>query len=166
MFRFLLSAGLLASSVVFAQAASKCPAGQIYRVSKKICVDKSTAIRDGVLSAREKARRPFASKANENAMSKAVSRTQETVHSRPKATTEMARLADDTGAPSWASGQDRGETTRAITAPSSVGPILMPAVKTTSVETSPFGALSNPWTSSVRNAFHPSRFSLQPTVGN
>lgn len=166
MFRLLLSAGLLASSVAFAQAAPKCPAGQIYRVSKKVCVDKSTAIKDGVLSAREKAKMPVAFKANENPMGKTVSRMQDIVKSKPKATTEMARLADDVGATSWASGQERGETTRATASPSTVGPIPMSAVKTTSVETSPFGALSNPWTSSVRNVSPPSRFSLQPEVGN
>jgi hypothetical protein len=61
MIKYFVSSGALISAMAAlmgaAQAAPKCALGQIYRVTQKVCVDKTTAIRDGVIKTRQKAAR-------------------------------------------------------------------------------------------------------------
>ncbi len=164
MFRFLLSAGLLASSIGMAHAAPKCPKGQIYRITKKVCVDKATAVRDGVFSFREKrATKRVASRTNQSARRIISSTSLTSANAKPRPATEVARL-DDASVSSWAATPDRPASANrpASTSPS---PANAPAlVQATSAAASPFGALSNPWTSSVRSALPHSLFSLQTTA--
>lgn len=166
MFKLLLSAGLLASSVGIAQAAPKCPSGQIYRITKKVCVDKATAIRDGVLNTREtRSTKRIESRANQGAQKTTTKTSLVSTNARSKSATEVARL-DDTSALNWASTQDRPETS-SRPATSSPAPVnVLPPATTTSDAASPFGALSNPWTSSLRGAPPHSVFSLQRTPEN
>ncbi len=167
MFRFLLSAGLLAASVGIAQAAPKCPAGEIYRITKKVCVDKATAIRDGVLSFREKAKKRSAPEKGVRSRNKlASSTTPVSVYPGAKSVTEVAVLVGDVSALSQASIQAREDNSSAPVSRSSASANLHPSKSSTNGATSPFGALSNPWTPSVMSAPPPSRFSLQLATGD
>ena len=159
MFRFLLSAGLLASSVGIAQAAPKCPAGEIYRITKKVCVDKATAIRDGVISFREKAKKRIAPEKGLLSKNKIASDTTPvSVYPGAKSATDVAGLADNVSALNRASIQARDENSSAPVSRSSASASLLPSWTSTNDATSPFGALSNPWTPSVMSVTPPSRF--------
>jgi hypothetical protein len=68
MIKILVSAGVLAASMGAAYSAPKCPAGSIYRVTKKICVDKSTAVRDGIIMRRDKITKVSATSPRTNAL--------------------------------------------------------------------------------------------------
>ncbi len=48
MFKILISTGVLAVSISAANAAPKCPPGEIYRITQKVCMDKADAIRVGI----------------------------------------------------------------------------------------------------------------------
>ena len=58
--RYFVSAGVVGALIGAAEAAPKCPPGQIYRVTKQVCVDKATAIQDGIIIARPKPTRAAA----------------------------------------------------------------------------------------------------------
>lgn len=166
MFRFLLSAGLLASSMGTAQAAPKCPPGEIYRITKKVCVDKATAIRDGVLRFREKAKNRTASNGVLSKNKIASNTTPDSTYPSARPATEISGLAEDVSALSWASIQALDGNPSAPASRSSASANLLPLETNTSDAASPFGALSNPWTSTVTSASPSSRFPLQFATGD
>ena len=53
MIRLIISASALAALVSVAEAAPRCAPGKIYRVTQKVCVDKSAAVRAGVYASRQ-----------------------------------------------------------------------------------------------------------------
>ena len=135
MMRFVLSAGVLAAMMGVAEAAPKCSPGKIYRVSKKVCVDKAAAIRDGVISARQtKLKSTAARKAARTAERKA----------RKSAQVETSQ-AGEAVAPQ-----------RTI--------ILPPVRNIIGSTTSPFGALFDPWSSDMVTVAAQTRFSLRMTT--
>lgn len=145
MMRFVVSAGILAAMVGAAEAAPKCSTGKIYRVSKKVCVDKADALRDGIISTRQKKQK--ASTATRSA----------------RLASPDAREAERERAPQAVSRESK-ETAPAPAAESaSTRTIILPPVQTVmGSASSPFGALVDQWTSGSVSALPESRFSLQP----
>lgn len=142
MMKILISAGVMAAMVGAAEAAPKCAPGKIYRVSKKVCVDKTAAIRSGLITPRQKA--SAARKSTRQAY----------MENRPEQhTTVKARHSDDTPAHSTAVATNPGRT------------IILPPVKNViGWAGSPFGALVDPWSSDGFSASPETRFSLRLTT--
>lgn len=125
MLRYVLSAGLLAAMVGSADAAPKCSPGKIYRVSKKVCVDKTAALRDGVVTPRQKA--AVTRKAAKRATLQRYQVSRAKVE-RPAAKAPEVEQPD--------AGERERHTPRII---------VPPARKVIGWAMSPFGALVDPW---------------------
>lgn len=134
MMRFVLSAGVLAAMMGVAEAAPKCSPGKIYRVSKKICVDKAAAVRAGIISARQTKLKSTAARKSARAAERKTARAE-----------TAASQADEAGAPQ-----------RTI--------ILPPVRNVIGSTTSPFGALFDPWSSDMVSVSAQTRFSLRMTT--
>jgi hypothetical protein len=126
MLRYVLSAGLLAAMVGSADAAPKCSPGKIYRVSKKVCVDKTAALRDGVISPRQKAA----------VTRKAAKRTALQKYQADRARVERPTASQAPEAEQQDAGERERHTPRII---------VPPARKVIGWAMSPFGALVDPW---------------------
>lgn len=137
MMRFVLSAGVLAAMMGVAEAAPKCSPGKIYRVSKKICVDKAAAVRDGVISARQ-------TKLKSTAARKSARAAERKARKAARAETAMSQ-ASEASAPQ-----------RTI--------ILPPVRNVIGSTTSPYGALFDPWSSDMVTVAAQTRFSLRMTT--
>lgn len=148
MLRFVLSAGILAAMIGAADAAPKCSPGKIYRVSMKVCVDKTAAARAGVISPRhKKIPAAVARKSARLAMleSRRAMRLQAArVTKIEKAEASAPRIAEQT-APA-----------RTI--------ILPPISNAIGSANAPFGALADPWSSDSFSALPETRFSLRTTT--
>lgn len=149
MLRFVLSAGMLAAMIGAADAAPKCSPGKIYRVSKKVCVDKTAAARAGVITPRhKKIKASVARKSARLAMleSRRATRAARVTKIEPveKAETPAAQVAEQT-APA-----------RTI--------ILPPISNAIGSANAPFGALADPWSSDSFSALPETRFSLRTTT--
>jgi hypothetical protein len=143
MFRILVSASVLAVTMSAANAAPKCPPGSIYRVTKKVCVDKSAAIRDGVIKRRDK-------------ITKDRATSQRITISEPEA---QERKSVAAMAYRGASPNDQRTATRQQ-------PAQTPMVKQVSATGSPFGILLDPWRSGDVSASLQTPFSLQLATQN
>lgn len=75
--------------------AKQCPSGQILRVSKGVCVNKASAIKDGVIASRD----PKRSRAAEAASRDDTARTVVAKSAAPEATGQTATLTDADAAP-------------------------------------------------------------------
>lgn len=137
MFRFVISASILAASLGAASAAPKCPPGEIYRVTKKVCVNKTDAVRDGIFKVRQKAAKV------RGELRHASLAPQTTPESKPA---PKARSDDP-------SSSGRNASTR-------VTGTVATARFVDSVN-SPFGSLLYPWRSDTINVSPETRFSLQ-----
>lgn len=138
MFRILISAGVLAVSMSAATAAPKCPSGSIYRVTKKVCVEKSAALRDGIIKRRDTIR-------------KARATSQRASIPRPEAQ-ERRNVA------SLANGDASANDQRTATHQQ---PVHTPMVKQISASRSPYGILLDPWRAGDVSASPQIPFSLQ-----
>lgn len=158
MLRIFLSAGVMAAMIGAAEAAPKCSPGKIYRVSKKVCVDKATAIRDGVIIARQKAAvtRKVARRAASEKPPAEQSQIETPARSiDPDTTSQIAKSStarSETTEPSLTSGGDSDRPTAVI---------VPPVKKITGWATSPFGALVDPWSSEGSRAAPETHFSLR-----
>jgi hypothetical protein len=143
MFRILVSASVLAITMSTANAAPKCPPGSIYRVTKKVCVDKSAAVRDGIIKRNDK-------------ITKAGDTSQRASVLTPEAQdrTAVAALAHRDASPN-----DQRTATRQT-------PIQPPMMKQISASGSPFGILLDPWRSGDVSASMHAPFSLQLATQN
>lgn len=143
MMKFVLSAGVLAAMIGAAEAAPKCSPGKIYRVSKKVCIDKTSAIRSGVIT-RQKA--SAARKAARVAL----------LHKRKSEKAAVAKAPDE-GTTTVAVSEEapRSDVTRTV--------IVPPVTRPTGSTSSPFGSLLNPWTSGNLSAYPEMQFSLRST---
>jgi len=151
MMRLVLSAGVIAAMVGAAEAAPKCSPGKIYRVSKKVCVDKIAAVRDGVMSARQTQLKAIASNRSRKLSALQVSR-----QAPLERFTAAAR--EDTSRNTSAETSQSVEKNRTI--------ILSPVRNVIGSPTSPFGALHDPWRSDSFSALQETRFSLRTTTEN
>lgn len=144
MIRFVLSAGVLAAMIGAAEAAPKCAPGKIYRVSQKVCVDKTSAIRSGVITPRQKA------SANRKAARIALlnkRNSQKAAVTRP--------VSEVTDPPAFVEDAPRAEATRTVIVP----PVTRPMGSTSS----PFGSLLNPWRTGSLSSYPEMQFSLRAT---
>ncbi|MFN3889678.1 MAG: hypothetical protein ACK4MV_04710 [Beijerinckiaceae bacterium] len=147
MLRILISAGMVAAMAGAAHAAPKCAPGKIYRVSKKVCVDKTDAIRSGVISPRQKA--SAARKSTRQALLEGQTPQNVTVKERQE--------GDAPASSQTASAPDAGK----------VRTIILPPVKNViGWAGSPFGALVDPWSSDGFSASPETRFSLRFTTAD
>lgn len=153
MLRFFLSAGILAAMVGAAAAAPKCPPGKIYRVTKKVCVDKAAAIRDGIISHRPKA------VATRNAARRAALKKRQAEDLQGA---KPARLID----PETTSSIAKPRTSSDGVSERSPAIIVPPVKKTIGGAAAPFGALVDPWSSDSSSALPETRFSLRFATGN
>lgn len=166
MFRFLLLAGVLATSIGSAHAAPRCPSGQIYRVTKKVCVDKAAAVRDGVINSRQNVAKRTEPVTTTRAERRHLDRAST---SRPYA---RKGALPDAVKPSNEATEIRSAYSQAPVAASaalattSASVHAAPAGVLTSNTASPFGALSDPWTSGLTSALSQYRFSLPLTNEN
>lgn len=150
MIRILISTGMIAATICAVEAAPKCAPGKIYRVSKKVCVDKTVAVRDGIIFA------PKAS-ATRNGAKQAPPQRQ---------ASEVAR--ETSGEASQITQVPRSETTGAAPGNPNAGEsgsaraiILAPVKNIVGWTKSPFGALMDPWTSDGASAAPETSFSLK-----
>ena len=142
--RLILSAGVMAATVGLAEAAPKCPSGQIYRVTQKTCVNKEAALRDGIISKRTQARP--ARDARLNRAQKQVTRQTRQIR---QARLERPQRVDSVRDAAFS--QPKFQPT----APA-------PAANSSAGSTnSPFGALINPWTPASITPPAQDRFSLK-----
>jgi hypothetical protein len=148
MMRFFVSAGILAAMVGAAEAAPKCSPGKIYRVSKKVCVDKAEALRDGVISASQKKQ-----KASTATRSARLSSLEDRKANRERAPQALSRESEETP-----------PAPLAETASSARTVIQPPVQNVMGSASSPFGALVDQWTSGSVSALPENRFSLQLTT--
>ena len=149
MMRCVLSAGVIAAMVGAAEAAPKCSPGKIYRVSKKVCVDKTAAVREGIVSARQTRIKAIAAN-----RSRTLSAIKTTKHRRLEQFTAAAR--EDTARETRREVSAAAEKSRTI--------ILPPVRNVIGSVTSPFGALHDPWSSDTFSALQETRFSLRMTT--
>ena len=148
MMRFVLSAGILAAMIGAADAAPKCSPGKIYRVSKKVCVDKTAAVREGIIS---NTRKKMKASADSKSARLAMLETRKAAHAQAARTT-TGKVAETT--PQQAVQQP--EQAHII--------ILHPVMNVIGSTNAPFGALLDPWTSKSLSALPETRFSLRMTV--
>lgn len=148
MMRFVLSAGILAAMIGAAEAAPKCSPGKIYRVTKKVCVDKTAAVREGVISnTRKKLKESAAKKSSRLAM----------LETRKAARAQAARAVTPKVAET--------PPPQVVQEPSQARTIILPPVRNVIGSTNaPFGALVDPWTSDSISSLPETRFSLRTTV--
>lgn len=144
MMRFVLSAGILAAMIGAAEAAPKCAPGKIYRVSKKVCIDKTAAIRTGVITPRQKA---SASRKAARVALLQKRKAEKAAIARPVSEQPQA-VALNEEAP-------REEATRTV--------IVPPVTKPMGSTSSPFGSLLNPWTTGSLSSYPEMQFSLRAT---
>ncbi len=142
--RLILSAGVMAATVGIAEAAPKCPSGQIYRVTQKTCVNKEAALRDGIISKRTQARPARVTKIQR--APKQVTRQTRQIR---QARLDRAQLADDV----------RGGAFNQPKVQQPVTPSV--AINSAGATTSPFGALINPWTPTSLSSPAQDLFSLK-----
>ncbi|MBX9758831.1 MAG: hypothetical protein K2Y29_08630 [Beijerinckiaceae bacterium] len=145
MLRFVLSAGMLAAMIGAADAAPKCSPGKIYRVSKKVCVDKTAAARAGVISPRSKKLKASAARKSARLA---------TLESRKAVRVRTARVAR-VEKPEAPAPQVVEQTAPARTI------ILPPISNAIGSANAPFGALADPWSSDSFSALPETRFSLR-----
>lgn len=164
MFKIFLLAGVLAASVASAQAAPKCPSGQFYRVTKKVCVDKAAAVRDGLLNNRQPVTRRAEAAKKSRAERRRLSQSSQ-AHAKQASPQDSATLEERSGVNqntfSQAAKHDSGVS---IVSPSGVqqSPKFVPAI----YPSSPFGALTDPWTSGLTSTLSLYRFSFPLTYEN
>ena len=167
MFRPLLLAGLLATSIGSAHAAPRCPSGQIYRVTKKVCVDKAAAVREGVVSSRQNVTKQKGAITSTRAERMRVS------HASSSSPYVGKGAAPEVVKPTAEAVASRSVYTQA--APGNLGPAIgstsapvrqVPTSVSLGDAASPFGALSDPWTSGLTSALSQYRFSLPLTTEN
>jgi len=149
MFRYLIGAGAIAAMMATAEAAPKCAPGQFYRVSKKICVDREVAVRQGIAASVDRQAR----------LKKAAERRAERL-SRQQPPLPPRRETN--------ANQPFGITTGStIVAQSTAQPhsiFLKPARNLNAGAPSPFGALLDPWASDKITAPETTLFSLRMPV--
>ena len=172
MMRFVLSAGILAAMIGVADAAPKCSPGKIYRVSKKICVDKIAAAREGVVSPRHK--KLSASVAKKSARLTAIENRKAQRAEARHSQIRRAQVREPEVASADETGSARRETTEASTTQSSQQTsqqtsqprtiILPPISNVIGSPGSPFGAIVDQWSSDSFSALPETRFSLRTSV--
>ncbi len=155
MMRFVLSAGVLAALVGSAHAAPKCPSGQIYRVTKKVCVDKALAIQQGIISSRQTNTESRKARGAAKQTLEQDRKPSQAASVSTASTDKSASSADKSKAPEIA------QTSRVngTDAPRTI--ILSPVKNVLGWSRSPFGALVDPWTSDTFSATPEARFSLK-----
>ena len=137
MFRILISASVLAVSIGASNAAPKCPPGEIYRITQKVCMDKADAIRVGIRITSPKATKVSAH-ATDGAKRAASGKTS------PEATSEVA---------------SPGAQSSTVRAPHTAHP--SPVASAVNPTRSPFGALLELGHADKISVSPETRFSLQ-----
>jgi len=145
MFRYLVGAGALAAMMGTAQAAPKCAPGEFYRVSKKVCVDREIAVRQGLAAPIDRQAR----------LKEAAARRAERL-SREPAPLPPRRDAS--------ANEPAGITIITASAKQPQGVFPRPARHLIAGPPSPFGALLDPWASDKSIAPSPTLFSLRMSV--
>lgn len=149
MFRYLIGAGAVAAMMATAEAAPKCAPGQFYRVSKKICIDREVAVRQGIAASVDRQARL---KQAAERRAQRLSRQQPPLPPRREANAN----------------QPFGITTGATIVPQTAAQphsiFLKPARNLIAGPPSPFGALLDPWASNKLTAPQATLFSLRMPV--
>lgn len=168
MYKVFVAAGAMLAAVSVAEAAPQCGPGKIYRVTQKVCVEKTAAVREGVYKTREaritaSADRKTVSLQQGKAQPVARAKALRAARQDRRASARMARLE---AAQERESARERTDD-RPGGADAPRRSIILPPVKNViGAATSPFGALADPWSSDRVNAPQETLFSLRLAVEN